>query len=110
MIQPELIEQERKNLSRVASSARSKFLQKAAKDQGIDVYTKTRNFTDEYKQFVAGWNMVLDNQQDVLKNTNEQLSEIDRQIKDIRTNQTDEYANAKLAERDPFNVDPVVTG
>lgn len=110
LIQPELIEQERKNLSRVASSARSKFLQKAAKDQGIDVYTKTRNFTDEYKQFVAGWNMVLDNQQDVLKNTNEQLSEIDRQIKDIRTNQTDEYANAKLAERDPFNVDPVVTG
>jgi hypothetical protein len=78
LIQPELIEQERKNLSRVASSARSKFLQKAAKDQGIDVYTKTRNFTDEYKQFVAGWNMVLDNQQDVLKNTNEQLSEIDR--------------------------------
>lgn len=110
LIQPELIEQERKNLSRVASSARSKFLQKAAKDQGIDVYTKTRNFTDEYKQFVAGWNMVLDNQQDVLKNTNEQLSEIDNRIKDIRTNQTDEYANAKLAERDPFNVDPVVTG
>lgn len=110
LIQPELIEQERKNLSRVASSARSKFLQKAAKDQGIDVYTKTRNFTDEYKQFVAGWNMVLDNQQDVLKNTNEQLSEIDGRIKDIRTNQTDEYANAKLAERDPFNVDPVVTG
>lgn len=110
LIQPELIEQERKNLSRVASSARSKFLQKAAKDQGIDVYTKTRNFTDEYKQFVAGWNMVLDNQQDVLKNTNEQLSEIDSRIKDIRTNQTDEYANAKLAERDPFNVDPVVTG
>lgn len=110
LIQPELIEQERKNLSRVASSARSKFLQKAAKDQGIDVYTKTRNFTDEYKQFVAGWNMVLDNQQDVLKNTNEQLSEIDSRIKDIRTNQTDEYTNAKLAERDPFNVDPVVTG
>lgn len=110
LIQPELIEQERKNLSRVASSARSKFLQKAAKDQGIDVYTKTRNFTDEYKQFVAGWNMVLDNQQDVLKNTNEQLSEIDNRIKDIRTNQTDEYTNAKLAERDPFNVDPVVTG
>lgn len=110
LIQPELIEQERKNLSRVASSARSKFLQKAAKDQGIDVYTKTRNFTDEYKQFVAGWNMALDNQQDVLKNTNEQLSEIDNRIKDIRTNQTDEYANAKLAERDPFNVDPVVTG
>ena len=110
LIQPELIEQERKNLSRVASSARSKFLQKAAKDQGIDVYTKTRNFTDEYKQFVAGWNMVLDNQQDVLKNTNEQLSEIDSHIKDIRTNQTDEYTNAKLAERDPFNVDPVVTG
>ena len=110
LIQPELIEQERKNLSRVASSARSKFLQKAAKDQGIDIYTKTRNFTDEYKQFVAGWNMVLDNQQDVLKNTNEQLSEIDNRIKDIRTNQTDEYANAKLAERDPFNVDPVVTG
>ena len=109
LIQPELIEQERKNLSRVASSARSKFLQKAAKDQGIDVYTKTRNFTDEYKQFVAGWNMVLDNQQDVLKNTNEQLSEIDSRIKDIRTNQTDEYTNAKLAERDPFNVDPVVT-
>lgn len=109
LIQPELIEQERKNLSRVASSARSKFLQKAAKDQGIDVYTKTRNFTDEYKQFVAGWNMVLDNQQDVLKNTNEQLSEIDNRIKDIRTNQTDEYTNAKLAERDPFNVDPVVT-
>lgn len=106
LIQPELIEQERKNLSRVASSARSKFLQKAAKDQGIDVYTKTRNFTDEYKQFVAGWNMVLDNQQDVLKNTNEQLSEIDSRIKDIRTNQTDEYTNAKLAERDPFNVDP----
>lgn len=110
LIQPELIEQEHKNLSRVASSARSKFLQKAAKDQGIDVYTKTRNFTDEYKQFVAGWNMVLDNQQDVLKNTNEQLSEIDSRIKDIRTNQTDEYTNAKLAERDPFNVDPVVTG
>lgn len=110
LIQPEPIEQERKNLSRVASSARSKFLQKAAKDQGIDVYTKTRNFTDEYKQFVAGWNMVLDNQQDVLKNTNEQLSEIDNRIKDIRTNQTDEYTNAKLAERDPFNVDPVVTG
>lgn len=110
LIQPELIEQERKNLSIVASSARSKFLQKAAKDQGIDVYTKTRNFTDEYKQFVAGWNMVLDNQQDVLKNTNEQLSEIDNRIKDIRTNQTDEYANAKLAERDPFDVDPVVTG
>ena len=110
LIQPELIEQERKNLSRVASSARSKFLQKAAEDQGVDVYTKTRNFTDEYKQFVAGWNMVLDNQQDVLKNTNEQLSEIDSRIKDIRTNQTDEYANAKLAERDPFNVDPVVTG
>lgn len=110
LIQPELIEQERKNLSRVASSARSKFLQKAAKDQGIDVYTKTRNFTDEYKQFVAGWNMVLDNQQDVLKNTNEQLSEIDNRIKDIRTNQTDEYTNAKFAERDPFNVDPVVTG
>lgn len=110
LIQPELIEQERKNLSRVASSARSKFLQKAAKDQGIDVYTKTRNFTDEYKQFVAGWNMVLDNQQDVLKNTNEQLSEIDNRIKDIRTNQTDEYTNAKLAERNPFNVDPVVTG
>lgn len=110
LIQPELIEQERKNLSKVASSARSKFLQKAAKDQGIDVYTKTRNFTDEYKQFVAGWNMVLDNQQDVLKNTNEQLSEIDSRIKDIRTNQTDEYTNAKLAERDPFNVDPVVTG
>lgn len=110
LIQPELIEQERKNLSKVASSARSKFLQKAAKDQGIDVYTKTRNFTDEYKQFVAGWNMVLDNQQDVLKNTNEQLSEIDNRIKDIRTNQTDEYTNAKLAERDPFNVDPVVTG
>lgn len=110
LIQPELIEQERKNLSRVASSARSKFLQKAAKDQDIDVYTKTRNFTDEYKQFVAGWNMVLDNQQDVLKNTNEQLSEIDNRIKDIRTNQTDEYTNAKLAERDPFNVDPVVTG
>ena len=110
LIQPELIEQERKNLSRVASSARSKFLQKAAKDQGIDVYTKTRNFTDEYKQFVAGWNMVLDNQQDVLKNTNEQLSEIDSRIKDIRTNQTDEYTNAKLTERDPFNVDPVVTG
>lgn len=110
LIQPELIEQERKNLSRVASSARSKFLQKAAKDQGIDVYTKTRNFTDEYKQFVAGWNMVLDNQQDVLKNTNEQLSEIDSRIKDIRTNQTDEYTNAKLAERDPFNVNPVVTG
>lgn len=110
LIQPELIEQERKNLSRVASSARSKFLQKAAKDQGIDVYTKTRNFTDEYKQFVAGWNMALDNQQDVLKNTNEQLSEIDSRIKDIRTNQTDEYTNAKLAERDPFNVDPVVTG
>lgn len=110
LIQPELIEQERKNLSRVASSARSKFLQKAAKDQGIDVYTKTRNFTDEYKQFVAGWNMVLDNQQDVLKNTNEQLSEIDSRIKEIRTNQTDEYTNAKLAERDPFNVDPVVTG
>lgn len=110
LIQPELIEQERKNLSRVASSARSKFLQKTAKDQGIDVYTKTRNFTDEYKQFVAGWNMVLDNQQDVLKNTNEQLSEIDSRIKDIRTNQTDEYTNAKLAERDPFNVDPVVTG
>lgn len=110
LIQPELIEQERKNLSRVASSARSKFLQKAAKDQGIDVYTKTRNFTDEYKQFVAGWNMVLDNQQDVLKNTNEQLSEIDNRIKDIRTNQTDEYTNAKLAERDPFNIDPVVTG
>lgn len=110
LIQPELIEQERKNLSRVASSARSKFLQKAAKDQGIDVYTKTRNFTDEYKQFVAGWNMVLDNQQDVLKNTNEQLSEIDSRIKDVRTNQTDEYTNAKLAERDPFNVDPVVTG
>lgn len=110
LIQPELIEQERKNLSRVASSARSKFLQKAAKDQGIDVYTKTRNFTDEYKQFVAGWNMVLDNQQDVLKNTNEQLSEIDNRIKGIRTNQTDEYTNAKLAERDPFNVDPVVTG
>ena len=110
LIQPELIEQERKNLSRVASSARSKFLQKAAKDQGVDVYTKTRNFTDEYKQFVAGWNMVLDNQQDVLKNTNEQLSEIDSHIKDIRTNQTDEYTNAKLAERDPSNVDPVVTG
>lgn len=110
LIQPELIEQERKNLSRVASSARSKFLQKAAKDQGIDVYTKTRNFTDEYKQFVAGWNMVLDNQQDVLKNTNEQLSEIDSRIKDIRTNQTDEYTNAKPTERDPFNVDPVVTG
>lgn len=110
LIQPELIEQERKNLSRVASSARSKFLQKAAKDQGIDVYTKTRNFTDEYKQFVAGWNMVLDNQQDVLKNTNEQLSEIDSRIKDIRINQTDEYTNAKLAQRDPFNVDPVVTG
>lgn len=110
LIQPELIEQERKNLSRVASSARSKFLQKAAKDQGVDVYTKTRNFTDEYKQFVAGWNMVLDNQQDVLKNTNEQLSEIDSRIKDIRTNQTDEYTNAKLAERDPFNVDTVVTG
>lgn len=110
LIQPELIEQERKNLSRVASSARSKFLQKAAKDQGIDVYTKTRNFTDEYKQFVAGWNMVLDNQQDVLKNTNEQLSEIDSRIKDIRTNQTDEYTNTKLTERDPFNVDPVVTG
>lgn len=110
LIQPELIEQERKNLSKVASSARSKFLKKAAKDQGIDVYTKTRNFTDEYKQFVAGWNMVLDNQQDVLKNTNEQLSEIDNRIKDIRTNQTDEYTNAKLAERDPFNVDPVVTG
>lgn len=110
LIQPELIEQERKNLSRVASSARSKFLQKAAKDQGIAVYTKTRNFTDEYKQFVAGWNMVLDNQQDVLKNINEQLSEIDSRIKDIRTNQTDEYTNAKLAERDPFNVDPVVTG
>lgn len=110
LIQPELIEQERKNLSRVASSARSKFLQKAAKDQGIDVYTKTRNFTDEYKQFVAGWNMVLDNQQDVLKNTNEQLSEIDSRIKDIRTNQTDEYTNAKLTQRDPFNVDPVVTG
>lgn len=110
LIQPELIEQERKNLSRVASSARSKFLQKAAKDQGVDVYTKTRNFTDEYKQFVAGWNMVLDNQQDVLKNTNEQLSEIDSRIKDIRTNQTDEYTNAKLTERDPFNVDPVVTG
>ena len=110
LIQPELIEQERKNLSRVASSARSKFLQKAAKDQGIDIYTKTRNFTDEYKQFVAGWNMVLDNQQDVLKNTNEQLSEIDNRIKDIRANQTDEQANAKLAERDPFNVDPVVTG
>lgn len=110
LIQPELIEQEHKNLSRVASSARSKFLQKAAKDQGVDVYTKTRNFTDEYKQFVAGWNMVLDNQQDVLKNTNEQLSEIDNRIKDIRTNQTDEYTNAKLAERDPFNVDPVVTG
>lgn len=103
LIQPELIEQERKNLSRVASSARSKFLQKAAKDQGIDVYTKTRNFTDEYKQFVAGWNMVLDNQQDVLKNTNEQLSEIDSRIKDIRTNQTDEYTNAKLAE---LGVDP----
>lgn len=110
LIQPELIEQERKNLSRVASSARSKFLQKAAEDQGVDVYTKTRNFTDEYKQFVAGWNMVLDNQQDVLKNTNEPLSEIDSRIKDIRTNQTDEYTNAKLAERDPFNVDPVVTG
>ena len=110
LIQPELIEQERKNLSKVASSARSKFLQKAAKDQGIDVYTKTRNFTDEYKQFVAGWNMVLDNQQDVLENTNEQLSEIDSRIKDIRTNQTDEYTNAKLAERDPVNVDPVVTG
>lgn len=109
LIQPELIKQERKNLSRVASSARSKFLQKAAKDQGIDVYTKTRNFTDEYKQFVAGWNMVLDNQQDVLKNTNEQLSEIDSRIKDIRTNQTDEYINAKLAERYPSNVDPVVT-
>lgn len=110
LIQPELIEQERKNLQRVASSARSKFLQKAAKDQGIDVYTKTRNFTDEYKQFVAGWNMVLDNQQDVLTDTNEALSEIDRQIKEIRANQTDEYANAKLADRDPFNVDPVVTG
>lgn len=110
LIQPELIKQERKNLSKVASSARSKFLQKAAKDQGIDVYTKTRNFTDEYKQFVAGWNMVLDNQQDVLKNTNEQLSEIDNRIKDIRTNQTDEYTNAKLAERDPFDVDPVATG
>lgn len=98
LIQPELIEQERKNLSRVASSARSKFLQKAAKDQGIDVYTKTRNFTDEYKQFVAGWNMVLDNQHDVLTDTNEALSEIDRQIKEIRANQTDEYTNAKLAE------------
>ena len=98
LIQPELIEQERKNLSRVASSARSKFLQKAAKDQGVDVYTKTRNFTDEYKQFVAGWNMVLDNQHDVLTDTNEALSEIDRQIKEIRANQTDEYTNAKLAE------------
>jgi hypothetical protein len=98
LIQPELIKQERKNLSRVASSARSKFLQKAAKDQGIDVYTKTRNFTNEYKHFVAEWNMILDNQHDVLTDTNEALSEIDRQIKEIRANQTDEYTNAKLAE------------
>ena len=51
LIQPELIEQERKNLSRVASSARSKFLQKAAKDQGIDVYTKTRNFTRCFEKY-----------------------------------------------------------
>lgn len=98
LIQPELIKQERKNLQRVASSARSKFLQKAAQDQGIDVYTKTRDFTNEYKEFVAGWNMVLDNQHDVLTDTNEALSEIDRQIKEIRANQTDEYTNAKLAE------------